>query len=95
MRTVYVRNPAITIREEDPDGGLLLDPATNRLQVLNGVGMFLWSLCDGTRDQSGLVARIQDSFEDVPAARVAEDVRDFLNAMVSAGFVIAREPADS
>ncbi len=91
MRTVYARNPAIVLREEDPDGGLLLDPATNRLQVLNGVGLFLWSRCDGTLDRRGLVDRIRDAFSEVPAGEVDDDVGAFLDAMTAAGFVIARE----
>lgn len=94
MQTVYARNPAIVLREEDPDGGLLLDPATNRMQVLNGVGLFLWSRCDGTVGRTALVEQIRSAFDEVPAAEVDDDVGAFLDAMTAAGFIVARELAD-
>jgi hypothetical protein len=44
------------MREEDPDGGLLFNPDTNSMRVINNTGLFVWKLCDGTKSMEFITA---------------------------------------
>ena len=46
----YLCNPDVVLREEDEDGGLLFNPDTNQIRVLNHTGLFIWKLCDGSHN---------------------------------------------
>ncbi len=84
----YIRNLDVVLREEAPDeGGLLFNPDTNQVRVLNTTGLFVWQQCDGTRDLAGIVAAVQAAFEEAPANQVAEDVQEFVKEMVESGFI--------
>jgi len=37
----YLCNPDVVLREEDEDGGLLFNPDTNQIRVLNHTGLFI------------------------------------------------------
>lgn len=83
----YARNPDVVLREEDEDGGLLFNPDTNQVRVLNTTGLFIWKQCDGSRNLDEIVHALQESFEDVPLDRVDQDVREFVEEMVASGFI--------
>lgn len=83
----YLRNPDVVLREEDEDGGLLFNPDTNQVRVLNATAVFLWHLCDGTRAVPGLVKALEEEFEDVPAGEAEAHVRTFMDDMTANGFV--------
>jgi hypothetical protein len=85
----YVRNPDVVLREEDPDGGLLFNPDTNQVKVVNTTGVFIWQQCDGPRELDEIVTAVQKAFgEEAPAAdQVAQDVREFVEEMVESGFI--------
>jgi hypothetical protein len=83
----YIRNPDAVLREEDPDGGLLFNPDTNQIKVLNVTGLFIWQLCDGSHGLPGIVAAMQESFDDVPEDQVADQVAEFVDEMTAAGFI--------
>ena len=92
----YVRNPDVVLREEDLDeGGIIFNPDSNHVQVLNPTGLFIWGQCDGTRDLDEVVAAMQDTFADVPPDEVAQDVSEFIEGMVASGFIdVAETPGD-
>jgi len=83
----YIRNPDVVLREEDPDGGLLFNPDTNQIRVLNTTGLFVWQLCDGSRDLTGIVTAIQESFDGVPEEEVVSQVTEYVDEMVATGFI--------
>jgi Coenzyme PQQ synthesis protein D (PqqD) len=83
----YTRNPDVVLREEDEDGGLLFNPDTGQVKVVNTTGLFSRKECDGSRSVAEIARRLQDSFEDAPADQVAPDVREFVDGMVETGFV--------
>jgi len=84
----YKRNPDVTLREEDPqEGGLLFHPDTNQVKVLNPTGLLIWQQCDGAHAVSEIVAALQTTFEDAPADAIAQDVQEFLDDMVTSGFI--------
>ncbi len=83
----YARNPDVGLREEDEDGGLLFNPDTNQVQVVNTTGLFIWKLCDGSRDLKALVSAMLEEFEGAPADEMEKDAREFIDAMVQSGFI--------
>jgi len=83
----YIRNPDVVLREEDPDGGLVFNPDTNQVQVLNSTGLFIWRQCDGTRDLDGIVTAVQEAFDETPPDQVTQDVSEFVEGMVTSGFI--------
>ncbi len=83
----YIRNPDVVLREEDEDGGLIFNPDTNQIRVLNTSGLFIWQMCDGSHDLLGLVAALRESFDEVPEDQVAKQVMEFIEDMTAAGFI--------
>ena len=83
----YFRNPDVVIHEEDPDGALVFNPDTDQIKVLNQTGFFVWQLCDGSHDMQGIVSSVRGSFDSVPEDQVSAQVEDYVNEMVSAGFI--------
>jgi hypothetical protein len=83
----YHVNPDVVLREEDPDGGLLFNPDTNQLRVLNHTGLFIWKLCDGSHDMEEIIAGIQETYDGVPDEQVADQVKTYVNEMIISGFI--------
>ena len=83
----YIINPDVGLREEDEDGGLLFNPDTNQVKVINTTGLFIWKLCDGSYKLDEIVVAMQDAFEDVPVDQITEDVSEFIEGMVTTGFI--------
>jgi hypothetical protein len=88
----YIRNPDVVLREEDEDGGLLFNPDTNQVKVINISALFIWQQCDGTRNLDGITSAMQEAFDEVPTDQVAQDVREFVERMVESGFIGTVEP---
>ena len=87
LDSCYARNPDVVLREEDPDGGLLFNPDTNQIRVLNTTGLFIWQQCDGSRTLDRIISAMQEAFDQVPADKVTQEVRDFVDDMVATGFI--------
>ena len=83
----FIRNPDVVIYEEDPDGSLAFNPDTDKLRVLNPTGFFIWTLCDDSRDMESLVDKVRASFDKVPEDQVSEQVKEYVEEMVIAGFI--------
>ena len=83
----YIRNPDVVLREEDEDGGLLFNPDTNNVKVINPTGLFIWQRCDGTQSLDEIVTALVEACEDAPADEVAGDVREFAQDMKATGFL--------
>ena len=83
----FMRNPDVVLREEDPDGALLFNPATNQVRVLNTTGLFIWKLMDGNHDLGSIVESIKEAFEEVPENKVEEHTRAFIADMKASEFV--------
>ncbi len=85
--TQYICNPDVVLREEDEDGGLLFNPDTNQVKVVNTTGLYIWQKFAQACSAEEVVAGLQQEFEDVPADEVAADVQAFLDEMVQTGFI--------
>ena len=87
------RNPDVVLREEDEDGGLLFNPDTNQIKVLNITGLYIWKQCDGTRTAPEIANTLLSEFEDAPAEQIGADVREFIEGMTQTGFIGVAETA--
>jgi hypothetical protein len=87
LSIIYIQNPDVTLREADEEGGLLFNPDTNQVQILNGTGVFLWGLCDGTHDLRGLIQALDQEFDLVPPEQVEDDLMQFINNLKKEGFL--------
>jgi hypothetical protein len=85
--TKYLRNPDVVMREEDEDGSLLFNPDTDQIRILNHTGTFIWHRLDGSNDIRAIVAALLDEYQEVPENEVAGEVENFMNEMVSSGFI--------
>jgi len=83
-----LRNPDVVLREEDPDeGALLFNPDTNQVKVINTTGLFIWQQCGVARTLDEIVAEVQKGFDEVPEEQVALDVKEFVDSMLTSGFI--------
>jgi hypothetical protein len=83
----YQINPDVGLREEDEAGALLFNPDTNQVKVINATGLFIWKLCDGTKNLDEIAASLQEAFEDAPTDQITADVIEFIEEMVQTGFI--------
>ncbi len=82
------------LREEDPDGGLLFNPDTNQIRVINHTALFVWQLCDGSHDLPSILSEVRESFDAVPEDQVSSDVNKFIEDMIGSGFIgIVEDPS--
>lgn len=83
----YLCNPDVVLREEDEDGGLLYNPDTNQVKIVNTTGLYIWKQFSTTNQLNPVVAAVTANFEEVPAADVHNDVKEFLDGMLENGFI--------
>lgn len=83
---LFVRNPDVVLREEDPDGALLFNQDTNQIRVINSTGLFIWKQCDGKKDLPTIVAALKNAFAGVPEKEVGSEVKTFIDDMSANGF---------
>jgi hypothetical protein len=83
----YLRNMDVVLREEDQDGALLFNPDTNRVEVLNSTGLFIWQQCGAAHTLDEILAEVKKAFDEVPENQVAEDVQKFIDGMLASGFI--------
>lgn len=83
----YIRNPDVVLREEEADGGLLFNPDTNQIRVVNATGLMIWKLCDGEHDLAEMSQALNHAFEGSTADQVVRDVQAYIEDMKGAGFI--------
>jgi hypothetical protein len=79
--TRLARNPNIVLREEEDNCGLLFDPDSGDVRVLNGSAMAIWKLLDGKRDLRAVTESLRELFTEVDAGvetQVLSAVREFI-----------------
>jgi hypothetical protein len=86
-KILFIRNPDVILREEDPDGALLFNPDTNQIRVINTTGLFIWRHCDGKKDQPAIVSALKKAFDGVPEKEVEGEVKAFVDDMKANGFL--------
>jgi len=87
MKSKYMQNPIVNLREEDEDGALLFNPDSNRIQLLNSTGFFIWKLCSEGKTLSEISEAVRQEYSDVPEKQLDKDMKQFLDEMVEIGFI--------
>lgn len=65
LQTVLVPKPNLFLREEDNEGGILFDPDTGAVRVLNRPASETWKLLDGRRDLMQVIKGLRKKFEEL------------------------------
>ncbi len=78
----YILNPDLVFRE-DNDGGLIFDPATGDVQVLNETAAFICTQLDGTKTIEEVASAVLAEFEIEDAAIGRGDVMQFVEVLRS------------
>jgi len=81
----YIAVDGLDVHETE-DGLILFNPATDRVHHLNHTAGAIFVLCDGSRDEGGLVAAIRETFSlpDPPT----ELVRTTISELVEEGVLV-------
>ena len=76
----YLVNPDVSFRQEDDDGGILFNPDTDSLEVVNPVAAEIWKfLCAVCAD--------------APREQVEKDVAEFIGSLAQKGYIgVVAEP---
>ena len=80
-----VKNPDIVARADQKEA-LLFNPADGNMLCVNGTGILIWDLCDGTRVKGDIIKKITGDY-DVTAKRATEDYDSFMKEMEEVGFI--------
>jgi len=91
---MYRCNPDVVLREEDEDGGLLFNPDTNQIKVINSTGLLIWKQFKKQQGLETVVASLQETFEGVSHDEIKTDVQVFIDDMVLSGFIGTVETAN-
>ncbi len=83
----YACNPDVVLREEDEDGGLLFNPDTSQVKIVNTTGLYVWKQLASGMELTAITSGLLAAFADAPADQAGADVREFIAAMREAGFV--------
>lgn len=85
--TRYIANPDVSCREEGPDGALLFNPDTDQVVVVNPTGLLIWQTLAEPRTQNEVATALVERCDNAPEGQVLQDVGEFLERMVTKGFV--------
>lgn len=83
----YLANPDVSFRREGEDGGILFNPDTDSLEVLNPTATVLWAFLAAPHTSGELVDHLCDVCADASRGQVVKDVGEFLDSMVQKGFI--------
>jgi len=79
--------PEVVFRSVAEDW-VLYDPRNRDLHVLNATAAAVWSCCDGTLDEEGIVGELMEHLEGAPDPEtVRADVREALERFRSEGLL--------
>ena len=87
MITLYAQNPDVTLRDESDEGGLLFNPDTNQIYIVNEIGLLVWKTCHTSCDLDTLVGAIQEAYETPDSQSVVADVQDYLHHLLNAKLI--------
>ena len=80
-------NPDVVLREEDEDGGLLFNPDTNQVKIVNTSGLFIWKEFKTVNTPETVEGSVLKNFENATPEVVHVDLEEFLQDMLATGFI--------
>jgi hypothetical protein len=84
--TVLAPHPACFVREEEAEGGFLINADNGRVYLLNPTAVAVWELLDGRRNVADVVAELRAQYPDSPD-EAQPQVLEHLNMMCQIGAV--------
>lgn len=89
----YLVNPDVSFRQEDDDGGILFNPDTDSLEVVNPVAAEIWKFLAAPRTQAEVAAHLCAVCADAPREQVEKDVAEFIGSLAQKGYIgVVAEP---
>lgn len=85
--TRYIVNPDVSFRREGSDGGILFNPDTDDVLVINPTGTLIWQALDQPRTMDEVIFALVAQCNNVPEDQVGEDVGEFVADLRAKGFV--------
>lgn len=85
------RNPATAARVVDGEA-VIIQPDKGVVNVLNGVGSFIWELSDGTRAMEDIARAVAAEYA-VSLEQARADAQEFVTSMVQEGMLLDLEAA--
>ena len=86
MKEKYpIANPDVVVREEEKEA-LFFSPANGNMMCVNRTGMFIWGLCDGTRNSEDIAKEMVEAY-DVTLEKAREDFGTYIKELESGGFI--------
>lgn len=82
----YLANPDVSFRQEDDDGGILFNPDTDALEVVNPTAAAIWMFLSAPRTRADITDHLCEVFEGAPRGQVETDVAEFLESLLKKGF---------
>ena len=83
----FLVNPEVSFRQEDDDGGILFNPDTDSLEIINPVAVAIWTFLAAPRTQAEVVAHLCEVCEGTARAQVEQDVDGFIGSLLKKGFI--------
>ena len=80
-----VKNPDIVVRKEEKEA-LLFNPADGNILCINGTGITIWDMCDGSRGMKDIVGEITGKYE-VSGEKAEKDCFTYLKKLEESGFI--------
>ncbi len=80
-----VKNPDVIIREDEKEA-LLFHPANGNMVCINGTGMLVWGLSDGSNTVGDMIAKMTEIYE-VTEDTAEKDCLSYLKELEDSGFV--------
>ena len=89
----FLVNPEVSFRQEDDDGGILFNPDTDSLEVVNPVAAEIWKFLAAPRTQAEVAAHLCAVCAVVPREQVEKDVAEFIGSLAQKGYIgVVAEP---
>jgi PqqD family protein of HPr-rel-A system len=80
MSKLLVANPEIVFRLEE-DEGILFDPKTGEIKLLNETGAFIYQLLDGKHSKEEILNRLMEEYDCADRTKAEKDLDTFLQEM--------------
>lgn len=83
----YLVNPDVSFRQEDDDGGILFNPDTDALELVNPTAAVIWTFLAAPRTQAEVVEHLCEVCVGAIRAQVEKDVAEFFESFLKKGFI--------
>lgn len=80
-----IKNPDAVVRREEEEA-VVFNPADGNLVCINGTGVFVWDLCDGSRGIDDLVKALVSEYE-VSSQDAEKDCLEYVKNLKEAGLI--------